>query len=954
MPWPQCGHPYGKEEMKIPWATYRLQLCPAFGFGETEKILDYLSDLGISDIYAAPILKPVKGCPHGYDVVDHSLINPELGGLEGFERLSQAAQRKGLGWIQDIVPNHMAYSSENKMLMDVFENGPLSSYAKYFDFQFDHPCENLKNKILAPFLGEFYGHCLEENQIQIIYNEKGFFVRYFDLMFPVRIDSYFSLLTYHLPSLAEQFTPDNENLFKFMEITQWLRMFSSVADPVERTRQIVLIKSWLWRLYKSDEGIKSYIDQHLDTINNKSPASPLMDDMDRLLGEQFFRLAFWKVGNEELNYRRFFTINSLICLRMENDETFEKTHRLILQLLAEGKLTGLRIDHFDGLYDPEKYLKDLKDRAGDPYIVVEKILDCHEELAAALNIQGTTGYDFMNFANGIFVDKKNERQITKGFIAFTGMSNSYEALVSAKKKLFIGNYMAGDIDNLAHLLKRLLNHNRHGRDLTMYGLKRALVEVMAQFPVYRTYINSFELTDMDRMDIKESFAAAKNKNPGAAYELDAMEKVFLLQFDPDVKFTDKQDWLHFIQRFQQFTGALMAKGAEDTTFYIYNRLLSLNEVGGNPAVFGISPKQFHEFNLRRAEMWPHTMNATSTHDTKRGEDSRCRINVLSEIPKAWHLMVKFWSKINHSQKSKLKSGYAPDHDDEYFIYQTLIGAFPFDKTDLPEFSKRLQAYVIKAIREARIHTAWVKPDEEYEKACVAFVQNILKDEPPNVFLTSFHPFAEKIARMGILNSLSQVLIKATSPGVPDFYQGSEFWDLSFVDPDNRRPVDYQKRAQILREIKSREKDDLALIDELWRSKEDARIKLFVTHRVLSLRKNFPQLFQKGSYLPLQVQGKLKDHVLAFARQDKDCFCLTIVPRLLCQQTEFLTQDVLWDDTKIIVPENFPSDWKDVFTQNEISSAEGWDVKRLLEHFPVGLFVSPGKEECAVGVERKFT
>jgi len=922
--------------MRVPVATYRLQFNAEFNFAKAQSIVDYLDALGISDIYASPILKTKKGCTHGYDVVDHSLINPDLGGMEGLDRLIKACQAKGMGWIQDIVPNHMAYDSDNKMLMDVFENGPASEYAPYFDFEFNHPYENLQNKILAPFLREFYGKCLENNEIKIIYNEKGFFVQYYDCVFPLRMDSYLTLLLYRLTALAEKFGPDNDHLLKFMEVTQWLKTFGSVTDPSERARQSVLVKSWLWRLYSSDERIKKYIDEHLNTINNKTPASPLMDEMDRLLGEQFFRLAFWKVGNEELNYRRFFTINDLICLRMEHYETFENTHRLLFQLINEGKVTGLRIDHFDGLYDPEQYLKNLKDRIGDTYIVTEKILDFNEDLPSCFNIQGTTGYDFMNFVNGLFVDRKNEKKITRGFVGFTKMTKSYEALVAEKKKIFIGNYMAGDIDNLAQLLKRLLNHNRHGRDLTLYGLKRALVEIMAQFPVYRTYVNSLELRDVDTMDIKESLAAARNKNPGAAYEIDAIEKVFLLRFDQDVKPADKIEWLHFTQRFQQFTGALMAKGAEDTTFYIYNRLISLNEVGGNPAVFGVTAKQFHDFNVSHAQSWPHTMNATSTHDTKRGEDSRCRINVLSEIPRQWEQMVKTWSKINRSKKAKVNGHAAPDNDDEYFIYQSLIGAFPLAENERAEFIERMESYIIKAIREARIHTAWIKPDEEYEKACASFIRSILKDEADNPFLKSFLPFQYNIAHSGILNSLAQVLIKATSPGIPDFYQGSELWDLSFVDPDNRRPVDYQKRMTYLKEVKNRESDSSALINDLWKTKEDGRIKLFLTHRALTVRKEHQELFAQGTYLPLLIEGTRKDQVVAYARQWKDQWSITVVARLISKETDFLAKALDWQDTAVVLPENFPTEWQDELTQKKFSQGRKLNVKILFEHFPMVL------------------
>jgi (1->4)-alpha-D-glucan 1-alpha-D-glucosylmutase len=926
--------------MRIPLATYRIQFHSHFGFIKAKHIIDYLSSLGISDIYASPILKSRKGSTHGYDVVDPNQINFELGTQEEFDQLITECKAKDIGWLQDIVPNHMAYDSDNKMLMDVFESGPVSTFLNYFDVIFEHPYENLKNKILAPFLGEFYGDCIDQKQIQIRFNELGFSIQYADFTLPLKIDSYLKLLTYNLSLLAEKFGSSNEILLKFLEITQVLKDLSFVGESSERGRQIFLIKSRLWGLYSTNEIIKDYLDTMIQKLNSPGLLD-LSFDLDKLLDEQFFRLSFWKVGNEELNYRRFFTINGLICLRMENPDAFEYIHRLIFQWLAEGKITGLRVDHLDGLYDPADYLRHLKEKTNDAYVVVEKILDLREELPFYFNTQGTTGYDFLNYLNGIFVEPKNEKKIERIFEGFTQKKIHYHSLVSEKKRLFIGRYMAGDIDNLAHLLKRLLNRNRYGKDLTMYALRRALVEIMAQFPVYRTYIDTEKLNDNDKKCVKEAFSRARGNNPGMVYELDALEKIFLLNFDLDIEREEKNEWFHFIKKFQQFTGPLMAKAGEDTTFYIYNRLISLNEVGSDPSVFGISVKNFHEFNLYRQEHWPFSMNASSTHDTKRGEDVRSRINVLSELPKEWNFAVKTWSKINQSKKRSLNKLLAPDKDDEYFIYQTLIGAFPFIDTDFGSFKQRMKEYIVKAVREAKVHTAWIKPDTEYEEACVNFIDGILGFRD---FLDVFVPFQKRISFYGVFNSLSQTLLKITSPGVVDFYQGSELWDLNLVDPDNRRPVDYEARIKILDDFKKEEDDLLKVVQQLLKDPSDGRIKLFLIYRGLQCRKAFKQLFQKGNYVPLNVSGLWHNNLIAFGRCHKNDYSVTIVPRFLTQifSDKQLPLGEPWRDTSVAISSVWPKAWRNVMTGEELICGEAIPVSQALKRFPVGLFSSQKK------------
>ena len=899
--------------MKIPRATYRLQFHSKFTFLDAQRIVEYLSHLGISDIYASPIFKSKKDSIHGYDIVDPAQINPQLGGKEAFDRLISKAQEQGLGWLQDIVPNHMAFDSENRLLMDILENGPRSKYYPFFDIQWDHPYEHLKGKVLAPFLGDIYGKCLDKNEIKLNFDEDGFNVCFYEWKFPLKIESYAQVFGSNLNWLEGKIQREEKDYIQFLEISSHFKNLSETADPSDHYNQLALMKAHLWKLYLSNAVIKGYIDS-LVTAFNGTPGDPhSLNKLDELLSDQFFKLSFWKVGNEELNYRRFFTINGLLSLRVENQEVFEYTHNFIFQLIKSGQISGLRVDHVDGLYDPIAYLNKLKQRDADLYITLEKILDINEQLPSCMPVQGTTGYDFMNIVNGVFIDSSNEKIFDRIYTSFTGQNTSYRKFVSDKKKLFMGQQMAGDIDNLAHLLKKIINVDRYGKDMTMYALRRSIVEIMAQFPVYRAYMGEQELNEKDKVHIKEAIARAENKNPGLINELSLISKILLLEFAPDLAAKKKEEYYHFTKKFQQFSGALMAKGAEDTTFYIYNRFISLNEVGGDPSVFGLSLKDFHESMVERQSKWPHTMNATSTHDTKRGEDVRARLNVLSEIPKQWQQQVMLWNRLTKDKKKTVNGAKAPDRNDEYFIYQTLVGAYPFDEKEQEKFTQRMKEYIIKAIREAKIHTTWIKQDNNYEEACIHFIQELLKPERNNEFLNSFLLFQKQIALDGIINSLSQTMLKLTCPGIPDFYQGTELWDLNLVDPDNRRPVDYQHRMNLLQEIKS--KDSLDFIQEILKNKNDGKIKLFLISKALEIRKQYADLFQKGEYIPLEIQGDLHKYMIAFARKWGQFWAITVVPRFSKQLAEEQHQ---WKDAFLFLPKDAPQQWRNVFTGEKLN------------------------------------
>ncbi|MBE2293619.1 MAG: malto-oligosyltrehalose synthase, partial [Phycisphaerales bacterium] len=653
--------------MRIPVATYRLQFTSDFNFDTAAAIAPYLADLGVSDIYASPILTARRGSQHGYDVVDAHSINPELGGMEQFETLGQILKQHHIGWVQDIVPNHMAYDSQNLMLVDVLENGPDSPYREFFDINWNHLYEGIRDRVLAPFLGKFYGNCLEDGELQLRYSEHGFAVHYYDFRFPIRIESYYRVLTYDLGRLRARLERSHPHFVKFFGMLYLLKYIPSGKEGRERYDQISFIKQMLWELWNGSPEVHEFIEENIKIFNGEVGKPESFDLLDSLLDEQFFRLSYWKVGNEELNYRRFFTINDLISLRIEDVRVFEFTHEFILKLVAEGKIDGLRIDHIDGLYDPAQYLHRLREQAPYVYLVVEKILEHGEELPVNWPCQGTSGYDFLGAVNSLLCQPTAEAEFTRIYHAFIGNTTSCEELIDRNKRMIVDKHMAGDIDNLAHLLKRISEHYRYASDFTLYGLQVALIEILVLFPVYRTYIHRSGASRADQECICRVIAQARINIPNFRNELDFIERFLRLEFDEHMAAEDKDQWLHFIMRLQQYTGPLMAKGVEDTVFYVYNRLLSLNEVGASPLLFGIDLDEFHAFNQHRMSHWPHAMNASATHDTKRGEDVRARLNVLSEMSEEWERHLWEWHEINQSRKLRIDNRLAPENDDEYLL-----------------------------------------------------------------------------------------------------------------------------------------------------------------------------------------------------------------------------------------------------------------------------------------------
>ncbi|MBW2431344.1 MAG: malto-oligosyltrehalose synthase [Deltaproteobacteria bacterium] len=936
--------------MNIPTATYRLQFNPDFGFQNAARLISYMEDLGISHIYASPIFKARKGSPHGYDGVDPNQLDPDLGSSEEFEKLTGVLQKHGIGWLQDIVPNHMAYDYENRILRDVLENGPSSEYYHFFDITWDHPDEGMHGRLLAPFLGRRYNECLENGEIKLSYNAAGFAVIYYDLKLPLRMASYLDILGHQTERIKVRFGGEDAAFARLRDLLDNLASLSSPLDPAGHRNQVRSIKETLWDLYCSSSTIKKFVDENLRRFNGDRSGGGRYDLLDQILSRQMFRLCHWKVACEEINYRRFFDIDDLIALCQEKEAVFDHTHALLTKLVVDGIVSGLRIDHIDGLRDPTQYLRRLRHRFGDVYVVIEKILEPTERLPEFWPVQGTTGYEFSSMVNGLFIQRHNENKITEIYTCFSRQQNSFESLAVASKRKVLESQMAGELDNLAGLIKRLSARTRAGRDFTMKRLKEALAEILIRFPVYRSYIDPEILRKADIRYIRSAVELSGLHRPDRRPELAFLQRLLLGEFANELAGDGSEnDLLHreMTARFQQLTAPLMAKGVEDTALYAYNRLLSLNEVGDQPNRFGCRLAAFHAFIKKRAKKWPHAMSNSATHDSKRGEDVRARLNVLTEIPEEWATILKHWHGINRHKKKRPNGREMPDTNDEYLLYQTLLGIFPLGDFETSALIERIRQYMIKAAREAKVHTSWLNPDEAYEAALSSFVEAILSASDENQFLKAFLPFCQNVACYGIYNSLSQSLLKITAPGVPDFYQGTELFDFNLVDPDNRRPVDFEKRKRYLAEImNSFSSDPLHLIRELITDRRSGRIKLFLIAQALRTRNEYAALFQDGSYVQLAAAGRYKAHVIAFSRIYKNRCSITVVPRFLTgliKENQNPLGDRVWGDTKIIFPQKTASRWRNIFTEEILSADATFKIGDILQHFPCALLLREDNE-----------
>ncbi len=917
--------------MQTPIATYRIQFHKEFNFQSVSQIIDYLQKLGISTIYASPVFKAASGSTHGYDVADPNQVNPEVGTPEEFTNLLTTLQSKKLSWLQDIVPNHMVFSSENQLLMDVLEKGYASPYSSHFDIEWNHPNEALRKKLMVPFLGSPYHEILKKGELQFKYTDGLFCIAYYDLHLPLRIESYPLLIGKNRVAQGGQ---ENDLSKLSNELVEAFAAIASVKGE-ERVAQMEKAKQVLWQAYTGNKAFKSHVDKILKAFNSN------IEKKHQLLAFQYFRLAYWRVANREINYRRFFNINQLISIRVEDPAVFAQTHQFIFKLLENPAVSGVRIDHIDGLNDPLSYLHHLREKAPEAYIVVEKILEQGEKLPEKWPVQGTSGYDFLTYLNNLFCYHPNREQFHQVYSDFIGKKFIYEELLYEKKKFVLERLFVGDLEKLFLQFKRLSFYIPEGVDILQSDLRQTLGVLLACFPVYRTYINSPAVSEQDKIYIEEAFHKAESLLPDQKNTLLFLRKILLLEFPKNLNKLKMSSWLKTVMQFQQISGPLMAKGLEDTTFYIFNRLISLNEVGGDPEVFGISTEEFHQFNQDQLQHWPLKINASATHDTKRGEDVRARINVLSEIPQEWEKQIKKWQQLNKPLQGKSKKEEWSISNEEYFLYQSLVGGWPVEEP-LPEnFADRLSEYLLKAMKEAKVNTSWSTPNQEHEEQAVAFAKKIL--DPSHGFIAAFRPFQKKVAHYGIFNSLAQSVVKLTSPGVPDVYQGCELWDLSFVDPDNRRPVDYQIRQSYLEQILAKVKTDRqGLLADLLQSKEDGRIKLFTVYTCLHLRNQYVALFNEGMYIPLEVSGKYKEHIIAFARQKEGQSVIIAVPRFLTKvisEEQLPLGEPVWADTTLELPKSLDAgNWRDAFSEKSIKSTGKLLAKDLFKDFPVSVLV----------------
>lgn len=985
---------------RIPLSTYRLQFNNRFTFRDAAHIVEYLNELGITDVYSSPYFKAKQGSLHGYDIVDHNELNPEIGTEQDFALFISELKRFGMGQVLDIVPNHMyVESSDNGWWMDILENGPSSPFAGFFDIAWSPVKQELQNKILIPVLGDQYGTILEAQELHLRYENGLFSVSYYDHTLPVRPQTFVLILEHRIKDLESRMgghDPEYAELLSIITALKNLPAYTETApDRVEeRLREKDVIKRRLHFLVQASPDIEQHIEENVQLFNGTKGDPRSFDLLDNLMNTQVYRLSYWRVATEEINYRRFFDINALAAVSMENPAVFHAAHALVFRLVSEGVVTGLRVDHPDGLYNPVEYFHRLQrgcfvqqklaqfeplsdnqetNGSGDLisrleqeydnavlenpeykpfYIIGEKILTRSERMPDDWPLFSTTGYVFINSVSGIFVDGSSAKVFTDLYQKFIRRKTNFPDVVYERKKLVMRTVMSSEVNTLGHYLNTISEKNRRTRDFTLNNLRRAVHEVIACFPVYRTYTNTWVVSDRDRQYVELAVSKAKRKSPEISESVfDFLCDVLLLRFPRYFNDRNKAEWLDFVMRFQQITGPVMAKGVEDTAFYVYNRLVSLNEVGGMPERFGTPLETFHGQNIERVKFWPYALIATGTHDTKRGEDVRVRLNVITEFPDEWAAHVKSWARVNKRKKTIIEGEECPDRNEEYLLYQTLVGAWPLEDMDeaaYAGFIRRIRDYMLKAAREAKVNTSWLNPNSPYEEALLRFVDAVLNRSPRNVFLNDLLPFQKKISHYGLFNSLSQTLLKICAPGVPDFYQGTDLWDFSLVDPDNRRPVDYQKRIHILQELKYLESSMARerFLEQLIRNKEDGRIRLYLIWKALNYRKNNRELFETGDYRPIEPEGPKARNACAFMRKAGNRSIIVAVPlfltRLISGAGSVPFGEAVWGDTGCVLQEaDGGARYRNVFT-GEVIYPAAINGKKILflsdvfSKFPVAL------------------
>ena len=1005
-----AAHDLAAERYRVPVATYRFQFHEDFTLAEATRLVPYLHALGVTHAYASPILKAKPASHHGYDVIDHGSLNPDVGTEDEFTAFATALADRGMGLILDAVPNHMCIGGDNQWWADVLEHGPSSPYAEFFDIAWhDSPRPGMSGRLLLPVLGDAYGRVLESGQLQPKFEDGQFSVWYYENRLPLDPRTYDKILAAAVADLLARVEGlDNPDAVELASI------LNSVANLPPRGEtdpgrgamgrvEVVAVKRRLGELEGRFPAAAAAVAAAVGKLAG-TPGDPASyAALDELLEAQAYRPCFWRVASDEIDYRRFFDVNELAALGAEREDVFRATHRKLFDWLAHGSAEGLRIDHPDGLFDPKQYLDRLqahyllavakrtldadpdgytglewpRDEAallsqfetllapspaetpGRPpahplYVVVEKILGDHEPLPPDWACDGTTGYEFLTAVNNLFVDPAGESRLTKVYHEFAGQTDPYPQVVYEKKSQILSSSLASELNALAHQLDRLARLDLRSRDFTLNGIRRALREVIASFPVYRSYANAAAgVHDTDKAVIGKAVRWARRKNPMLGPAMFDFIRDTLLQKDPPSGPASAE--YHALQRrfagkFQQLTAPVTAKGIEDTTFYVYNRFVSLNEVGGEPGRFGWPPDRVHAYFADRAATFPGGLSPLSTHDTKRSEDLRARLNVLSELPAEWADRVGRWADLNAPHKTALEDGgHAPDANEEYLIYQTLVGVWTEvdDPDSLPRLTERVQAFVKKALCEAKVHSSWINPDADYEATVAEFLDGVLDPAGSAEFLADLRQFVRRVAHFGRVNSLAQTVLRCTAPGVPDTYQGTESWDYSLVDPDNRRPVDYAARQQWLGELDEQSHDAghalgrLAM--NLSRDLADPRAKLFAVSRALRCRRDHADVFRRGEYLPVAAEGEHAGHVFGFIRRWGNDAVLVLVPRL----TAALVPDAdgppvgrsVWGETAVRLPAEFTGAWRSVYTGETVRTSDDvFSVADAFGVFPVALLI----------------
>jgi (1->4)-alpha-D-glucan 1-alpha-D-glucosylmutase len=945
----------------VPRATYRLQFHKDFGFKDARRIVPYLSDLGVSHVYASPLTMARPGSTHGYDVIDFNRLNPELGNDAAFDGLVTELHAHGMGLVLDFVPNHMGVGSDNPWWLDVLEWGPVSPYATFFDIDWEASARGVSGKVTLPVLGDQYGKVLEAGdlKLQLDVAEGSFHVAYHDERFPIGVRRYPQLLQ----STASLMDREGARLFELAEKFGALTAEETGPEQWLARRQEAFVLKAALAETAADAQVRDALDAAVAAFNGTPGLPETFESLHLLLEDQAYRLAYWRVASSEINYRRFFDINQLAGLRMERAEVFEATHRMLLRLIAEGKIEGVRLDHIDGMYDPRGYCQrllsrvgdvlaesradvpELDPRAGQPiYLLVEKILARHENLHEDLPVTGTTGYEFMNLVNGLFVDPDAARALSATYHRFIEREPEFEQVVLAAKQQTLRYSLNSELHVLGLEFHRLAQQSWTTRDFTLTGLREALADIISQFPVYRTYITEDGAQPEDRRDLDWAISRARKETALVDHTVFDFLHAALSTDLVGTRGYERADVIATAMHFQQLTGPVMAKSLEDTAFYRFHPLASLNEVGGEPDHFGVSTSAFHHLMQQQQQRLPASMLASATHDHKRGEDVRARINVLSELPLEWRRQASRWARLNRSKRRDVDGLWAPGRNDEYLLYQTLVGCWPLDLTaedapGLAAFSERIVAYMIKASREAKLRTSWTAPDAAYEAGLEHFARRILDPREGRAFMADLLAFQARIALVGAVNGLAQTLLKLTAPGVPDIYQGCELWDLSLVDPDNRRPVDFVLRHEMLGHS-----SDAA---ELLASWHDGRIKQHLVARTLALRREAPALFM-GDYTPLEISGPHSERLVAFARSTADAMLIVVVPRLIAALLDDaglpLPPASAWGDTRVTLPEVPGGRLHDLLTgETRDARSDGLLASDLLATFPVALLTTIGAE-----------